>query len=49
MQLEEILGIKSKNQRSKLASESGPNRKTFPEFFYLNLKATRQKGTTISG
>ncbi len=48
MQSEETLGIRSKSQRNKLASGSGRNRKMFLEFFYLNLKAIRQKGTTIS-
>ncbi len=48
MLLEEILGIRFRNRRSKLASESGQNRKTFLEFSYPNLKATRRKGTTIS-
>lgn len=48
MLLEEILVIKFKNQRSKLGFESGRNRKMFPEFFYLNLKAMQRKGTMIS-
>lgn len=48
MLLEEILVIKFKNQRSKLGSESGRNRKMFPGFFYLNSKAMQPKGTMIS-
>lgn len=48
MQLEETLGIRSRNQRSKLASECGPNRKTFLESSYPNSKVTRPKETMTS-